>query len=158
MRLRRMMAAAAILAVAATAVMAAADSTGWKNGERAKKFAQMLGLTADQQERLKALRPEMQAIRKEERDRMQVIMDKSKVELLKPSPDRVVLYGYAREMGALRTEMAQKEADHLLKVKAVLSPEQFAKLLNRPPREFHGGPPGAEGHGPEGNGPRGDGE
>lgn len=95
---------------------------------------QDLGLTKDQQVKMKSLHADMVNVRKERGSQMRAIMDKSKAELLKDSPSKALLYGLAKEMGEIRTEMAKNEVDHLLKVKSILSPEQFKKLLNKPPR------------------------
>jgi Spy/CpxP family protein refolding chaperone len=64
-------------------------------------------------------------------EKMKALRDKSKEELIKPSPSKDALYAFAKESGELRQSMAEKEADHLLKVKTVLTPEQFTKLLSK---------------------------
>ena len=80
----------------------------------------------------------------------------AKEELLKPAPNKAVLYGYAKEMGGLHKAMAEQMADHMLKVKTILTKDQFSKLLSNemhPPgmREMHTGPHDA----PHGQGPGG---
>jgi len=97
-----------------------------------QRMARDLGLTKDQQEKIKKLHGDMKNARKDHGNQMKAIMDKSKTELLKNSPSKVVLYGLAKEMGDLRAEMAKFEVDHLLLLKAVLTPEQFHKLLSKP--------------------------
>ena len=128
-----------VLFFATLTVFAESDTSSAKDTLRFKAMeqhmVQELGLNKDQQVKMKSLHADMKNIRKEHGDRMKVIMDKSKNELLKDSPSRAVLYGLAKEMGDLRTAMAKKEADHLLKLKTILTPEQFKKLLSKPPHE-----------------------
>jgi Spy/CpxP family protein refolding chaperone len=97
---------------------------------RGEKLAEKLGLSDQQKSQLKDLRKEMRDFRKSQMDKMNALLEKSKTELLKPAPSKDVLYGYAKEMGEQRRIMAEKEADHLLQVKIILTPEQFTKLLS----------------------------
>jgi Spy/CpxP family protein refolding chaperone len=92
-------------------------------------MAKELGLSTQQKSQLRELRKEMRDFHRSQMDKMRALRDKSKGELLAASPNKEILYGFAREMGELRRVMAEKEADHLLKVKAVLTPDQFEKLL-----------------------------
>jgi Spy/CpxP family protein refolding chaperone len=147
---------AVILCFAAGAAVAAApDSSQAKGNGAGDRIAKELGLSADQKAKLKDLREEMKGVRKEHMEKMKALLDKSKEELLKASPNKGVLYGYAKQSGDLRRIMAQKEADHLLKVKAILTPEQFKQLLSKDFRHGAGrGPTGPRDKGPHGNGPR----
>jgi len=110
---------------------AGADSGRVHGKEMGEKIAKELGLTADQKTRLKGLREEMRDARKNNFDKIKAMREKSREELLKASPDKSALYGYAREMGELHREMAEKETDHMLKVKGILTPDQFKKLLSK---------------------------
>jgi Spy/CpxP family protein refolding chaperone len=107
------------------------DSSCTKEGPRGERMAKELGLSVQQKAKLKELREEMKGIHKAHMEKMKSLLDKSKEELMKPVPSKDVLYANARQSGELRRVMAEKEADHLLKVKAVLTPEQFGKLLSR---------------------------
>jgi Spy/CpxP family protein refolding chaperone len=130
-------------------------SAGTKGPDHQKMFAQ-LNLNADQKGKMKVLRDEMKKLREANMEKMKALRDKSKEEMLKASPDKTVLYGFAKEMGDLHKEMAEQMADHMLKVKAVLTKEQFEKMLSH---EFvkemrgkmggPGGPGGKHGHGME---------
>lgn len=121
---------ALVVSLIAAAVSAPQDScrTEMAKGER---MAKELGLSTQQKAQLKELRGEMREAHKDQMDKMKALMEKSKEELLKPAPGKDILSGYAKEMGELHRVMAEKEADHLLKVKAVLTPDQFKKLLSR---------------------------
>ena len=132
----------AILFIGAlSSVFALPDTSAMQPPERGRsmalQLAKELGLTKDQQIKMKTLHIQMEALRKEQRDKIKAIIDKGKAELLKDSPAKTVLYGLARDMGNLRQEMAEKEADNLLKLKSILTYEQFKKILDRPPREPH---------------------
>jgi Spy/CpxP family protein refolding chaperone len=96
-----------------------------------KGWAEELNLTADQKEKLKALREEMKPARKEMMGDMKSIREKAKTELLKSNPNKGALADLARQTGDAHKKMADKEQEHLLKVKAVLKPEQFEKILTR---------------------------
>jgi Spy/CpxP family protein refolding chaperone len=120
--------------------MAARDSS------RQKWWAQ-LNLTADQKAKLKTLRAEMKDFRKANFEKMKSLLDKNKAELLKAAPNRSVLFGYAKEMGDLHETMSEHMADHMLKMKSILTKEQFEKLLSR---DMFRGPQGRGHHAPEG--------
>lgn len=145
------------LVLSATAAFCSPDSTkaAPMDSSHQKWWAQ-LNLTDDQKAKLKTLRQEMRESRKANFDKMKALLDKSKEELLKPAPTKAALYGYAKEMGDLHKAMAERMADHMLKVKTILTKDQFAKLLSKemhPPgmREMHKGPNDA----PHGQGPHG---
>jgi Spy/CpxP family protein refolding chaperone len=106
------------------------SSVSMKDSLHQKWFAQ-LNLTGDQKAKMKALREEMRSLRKANREKMKALLDKSKEELLKAAPNKTVLYGIAKEMGDLHKAMSEHMADHLLKVKAILSKEQFEKMLSK---------------------------
>lgn len=90
-----------------------------------------LDLTTDQKEQLKKLHEEMMVVRQKHFEQIKQVREKIKTELLKPDASQNVLYGYAGEMGELHKQMGKDHGDHLLKVKKVLSPEQFAKLVEK---------------------------
>ncbi|HAJ79058.1 MAG TPA: hypothetical protein DCO75_04740 [Fibrobacteres bacterium] len=123
------------------------DSTS-KNREVENRIALELGLTADQNTKLKTLHSEIKIAHKEHIEKIKALREKSREELLKAKPDKTILYGFAGEIGALQKIMAEKEADHLLKIKAILTPEQFDKLLSRNFTKKVGPPPQDE-HGPD---------
>jgi Spy/CpxP family protein refolding chaperone len=134
------------LLLSATAAFCSPDSTkaAPRDSSHQKWWAQ-LNLTDDQQAKLKTLRQEMRESRKANFEKMKALLDKSKEELLKPSASKAVLNGYAKEMGELHRALAEQMADHMLKVKTILTKDQFAKLLGnemRPPmmREMRKGP------------------
>jgi Spy/CpxP family protein refolding chaperone len=144
---------AIVVGMTLTVFAAPRDTCGAETG-KGERMAKELGLSAQQKSQLKELRGEMRDFRKGQMDKMKALLDKSKEELLKSSPSREVLYGYAREMGELRRAMAEKEADHLLKAKAVLTPDQFAKLLSMDFRQGKGHGPGNSPHDKGGHGGR----
>jgi Spy/CpxP family protein refolding chaperone len=90
-------------------------------------------------------------------EQMKSLREKSKAELLKQNPSKKVLDEYASQFGELNKQFAQKRADHMLKIKAILTPEQFTKLLSREDNGPGGlgGPRGKrwkDGKGPAGQG------
>ena len=121
-----------------------ADSGKGKGMER--MFAD-LKLTPDQKTKLKALHEQQKDSHKQFFDQMKALREKTKTELLKPQPSKQVLDGYAAQFGDLHKQLAQKRTEHLLQVKAILTPDQFSKLLSHEPK----GPGFGEG---KGRGPR----
>ena len=95
-----------------------------------QKMIKELNLTQDQKTKLKALRMQMKESRQQIFNQMKGVRNKIKEELLKDKPSKTVLDGYASQLGELSKQIAQKLADHLLQVKAILTPEQFTKLVN----------------------------
>jgi Spy/CpxP family protein refolding chaperone len=112
-------------------------------GKHHEKMMQELKLTADQNTKLKELHKQHRDAMKPFFEKMKGIRDKVKTELLKPQPSNQILDGYAVELGDLHKQMAQKRNEHLLQIKAILSADQFSKLVNR---ECMG--PGMKGDGP----------
>lgn len=88
-------------------------------------------LTAEQQEKLKALHGEMQETRKAHIDEVMVVRKKIADELLKDAPSTETLNSYAKELGELHAKMTQERYAHLLKVKQILTAEQFKTMLSR---------------------------
>ncbi len=136
------------LIVGASPARCASDSASFSRDSTRHRLWAQLNLTEDQKAKLKGMRGEMREFRKQNLEKMKVVLDKSKEELLKASPSKAVLYGYAKEMGELHRAMAEHMANHMLTIKSVLTKDQFAKLLSN---EFH--PPMGEGH--SGRGPHG---
>jgi Spy/CpxP family protein refolding chaperone len=106
--------------------------------QRMHRMFDDLKLTDEQQARLKALRDEMMTIRKQHIEAVKGVRDKMKAELLKPSPSQKMLDRYAGELGELHKKMTKDRTDHLLKVKKVLTPEQFSKLVEKEERTDRG--------------------
>ena len=101
-----------------------------------------LNLSEKQQADLQTLHKEMQALRQKHMESVKAVRGKMKAELLKPDASQNVLYGYAGELGELHKQMSKDRSDHLLKVKKVLTPEQFSKLVEREERMGPDGQPG----------------
>ncbi len=129
------------LIAGASPALCASDSASLSRDSTRHRLWAQLNLTEDQKAKLKGMRSEMREFRKQNFEKMKALLDKSKEELLKPSPSKTVLYGYAKEMGELHKAMSEHMANHMLTIKSVLTKEQFAKLLSN---EFH--PPMGGGH------------
>jgi Spy/CpxP family protein refolding chaperone len=110
--------------------VSADNDTSYAQGKMWQKMAKNLGLTPDQQAKLKDLRADMGKQNKITRDKIKTLREKEKEELLIPNPSQQALYGYAKEINDLQGAMAEKRLEHLLKVKEVLAPDQFKKLLS----------------------------
>jgi|GEM_PF-1583707 len=127
----------ATLALVACAIGTAAKS-GCSQGDRAMDSSaqrchygiwEELDLTAAQKEKLKALRVDDCAVRDRNMEAIRTVREKIRNELLKSDPSESVLYGYSAELGELHKQISKSQNDHFLKVKQILTPEQFSKLL-----------------------------
>ncbi|MBN1575584.1 MAG: Spy/CpxP family protein refolding chaperone [Chitinispirillaceae bacterium] len=90
-----------------------------------------LNLTEEQKGKLKTLHEEMQPVREKHMEAVKTVREKIKAELLKTDPSQNTLYGYAGELGELHKQMSKDQGDHFLKIKKVLTPEQFAQLVEK---------------------------
>jgi Spy/CpxP family protein refolding chaperone len=96
-------------------------------------------LTAEQQEKLKALHSEMQETRKAHKDEVMAVRKKIADELLKDTPSTETLDNYSKELGDLHAKMTRERYTHLLKVKQILTAEQFKTMLSREDVDGPGG-------------------
>ncbi|MBN1127377.1 MAG: Spy/CpxP family protein refolding chaperone [Chitinispirillaceae bacterium] len=117
------------LVLSPLAVSALPDDS--RMGKGHEKMMADLKLTGDQKTKLKELHQQHLQEMKPFRDKMKGVRDKVKAELVKPAPSKPALDGYAVELGDLHKQMAIKRNEHLLQVKALLTPEQFSKLVDR---------------------------
>ena len=108
-----------------------------------QKMISDLKLTPDQQAKLQAQHRQMREEGKLIFAQMKGIRDKEKTELLKDKPSIAALDDYATQLAELHKQLIQKRHEHLLQAKAILTPEQFSKLVNHEPK----------GPGPEGDWP-----
>jgi Spy/CpxP family protein refolding chaperone len=90
-----------------------------------------LQLNADQQSKLLTIHNESQAIRKAQMDEESTVRGKIKEELAKSNPSKTVLSGFANELGNLHEKQIQSHIDHMLQLKAILTPEQFQKVIDK---------------------------
>jgi Spy/CpxP family protein refolding chaperone len=117
------------------------------DANRQRPFQKMINdlkLTPDQQAKLKAQHKQMREDGKQLFEQMKSIREKVKAELLKDKPSKIALDDYATQLAGLHKQLIQKRHEHLLQAKAILTPEQFAKLVNH---EWQG-PGGPEGERP----------
>lgn len=90
-----------------------------------------LNLTEEQKTKLQELRIEHKPAMVKIKETMKLIKQKSKVELLKDKPDKTLLKKYSQEIADQHRIMAESMTDHLLKVKKILTKEQFEKMLSK---------------------------
>ena len=140
---------ACLIAGIAGVVFVHADTdTSWAKGKQMwQKMSEKLALTPDQQAKLKDLRTDLRKQTKDSWEKIKTIRGKEKDELLVPNPSQQALYGYAKEINDLQGAMAEKKLEHLLKVKEVLTQDQFKKLLSMMSHQRKGHEPKHGGHG-----------
>jgi len=119
--------------VAAPAMVSAQGHGGGGPGGEGKErhFRAELNLTDDQKAKLKELHKQIQQVREDHMNQLKALRDKTRDELLKSNPSQSVLNDLARQMGDLERTFTEKRTDHLLKVKAIFTPEQFSKMMER---------------------------
>jgi Spy/CpxP family protein refolding chaperone len=133
---------AALLTAALLPCAGFADGKKGPREHSGKKMFAELGITAEQEAKLKEIHAAAAPAKKLLQSQIEVVHQKIKVELQKEKPSKSALNKYAAEMGNLHKQMNQAAIDRRLKVKAVLTPEQFGKLSER---GFIGGPAGPDG-------------
>ncbi|MBD3241096.1 MAG: periplasmic heavy metal sensor [Chitinivibrionales bacterium] len=90
-----------------------------------------LDLSAEQRAQLRTLLDEQRDSYRELKGRMRQVRTAMKTELARDRPDEEALAKTARESGKLAEEMVTRRIAYLLKVKKVLTAEQFDELLER---------------------------
>ena len=115
-----------IIAMVATPLIAQPEDP--EHCGKHKEFMQKLNLTDEQHTKIKLLKLDMQKEHVLHFDEVRKIRNKIKEELLKEKPSQGTLNGYAKELGKLHGKLSEKRMAHLLKVKEVLSKEQFEKI------------------------------
>jgi Spy/CpxP family protein refolding chaperone len=116
------------LALSPLAAAAQPDSTHMAKCR--DKMMTDLKLNADQKAKIKELHKQHRESMKPFFEKMKGIREQIRTELLKPQPSKQALDGFAAKLGDLHKQMAQKRNDHLLQFKAILTPDQFSKLVN----------------------------
>lgn len=103
---------------------------GKGNGEgRGAKMAQELNLTQEQQDQLKALKTESKDSHKSDREAFKAKKSELNDLLKASSVDKRAIDSKIKEISALTEKKMQNRVEHLLKVKEILTPEQFEKFL-----------------------------
>lgn len=119
------------------------------------KMAEKLGLSAEQQAKLKELKEN----RKEDRD----LQEKARAATMKQFDlmkaekiDEAAVMAAIDEVFELRKKMAKEQVKRIIAVKSILTPEQIKKAHEemRARREAHPRRNGQRGEGPRGRGPR----
>lgn len=110
---------------------AAFAQKGPDNGSPAGEcFWKDMKLTTQQQEKLKTLHDQMQETRKKHKNEVKTFRKKISDELLKDTPSTADLDTYSKELGDIHVRMTQERYNHLLKVKQVLTAEQFKMMIS----------------------------
>ena len=120
-----------LLAVALFPCSGFADGKKGTREHPGKKMFAELGVTSEQEAQLKEIHAAAAPAKKLRQQQLEVVRQKIKVELQKEKPSRSALNKYAAEAGNLHKQMNLASIDRLLKIKAVLTPEQFNKLSER---------------------------
>ncbi|MCX5680502.1 MAG: periplasmic heavy metal sensor [Candidatus Omnitrophica bacterium] len=101
-----------------------------KKEEMRKEMKMELGLTAEQSKQLEAGREAHRTEVKALREAMNAKKDELKTAIAKPGATRAQVEPIVNELKAIEAQMTDKRIDGIFAVKAVLTPEQFAKLEN----------------------------
>jgi Spy/CpxP family protein refolding chaperone len=107
------------------------DDREKKHGEMFDKMTKELGLTADQQAKLKANKEANRAKMQSLREAMKVNRAKFKDAVKQPGATRASVEPIVAEMKALQGQMADQMVDGIFAAKEVLTPEQFEKMQNK---------------------------
>ncbi len=88
-----------------------------------------LGLSQAQQDQLKQQRKEMREKMKAGFEAAKALRHKMKDEFLKAKPDQTALEGYADQIAQQHKQMIKNSISNIMKIKQILTPEQFKKFL-----------------------------
>lgn len=102
------------------------------SGGMREKMTQ-LELTPEQETKLRELHRQNAPARREQNRKINEVREKINAELIKDKPSIRVLDDYAAQMGNLHRQMNVFSIDHMLKVKAILTPEQFKMFTEMAP-------------------------
>ncbi len=97
-----------------------------------EKIEKELGLSPEQKTQMEAIRTEFEGKQKAARTELKTKKDALKNLLDSEKPDRAKVDTLAAEINTLEGATMRTHIDHLFKVRAILTPEQFKKL-----EEFH---------------------
>ncbi|MEI8012065.1 MAG: Spy/CpxP family protein refolding chaperone [Candidatus Omnitrophota bacterium] len=107
----------------------------WKQEEKS------LGLSAEQRTQMKALREEFKVKQDALRAQIKSRKEALRQELNGANPDRVKAEGIVKETSIFEQQAAMQHVDHILKIRSILTPEQFQKL-----HQLHEKKMGQKGH------------
>ena len=130
-----------LLAVALAPVSGSADDNRGQREHPGRRLWRELNLTPEQEVKFREINSRHAPVRRDNARMIESLREKINQELLRDKPSRSTLIQYAGQMGELQKKMNIASIDHLLNVKAVLTPEQFRKFTNRVPM----GNPGSAG-------------
>jgi Spy/CpxP family protein refolding chaperone len=145
----RMLLCAALLIAALLPAIAIGEAAADENRERsARKMWGELNLSADQEAKFKEINSRYAPARRDHSQRIEELREKINSELLRDKPSRSLLVQYAGQIGEIQKRMSLASVDHLLSVKAVLTPEQFKKFTSMVSQTGgrRGGPDGGRGN------------
>jgi len=105
-------------------------------GKKMHKVMEELGLTQEQKDQLKEMKIGNREAAKQLREKIKTKRGEMKAELTKPQSDRNKLDSIIEEIGELKKETMRSRIDSVLRMKMVLTPEQY-KLLNEKTQKKH---------------------
>ncbi len=120
-----------VIALFASQSLAAWGRSGKGRADRpelAALLAKKLDLTQDQIEQIKAGEQEQQKLMAAGGQKIKELGERLKDELAKDSPDKNKVHDLIRQIGTQMTELRIARTDSLLKLKALLTPEQREKF------------------------------
>ena len=123
-------------AVEAKAVEAKAEECKAYEKEKGD-FAKELGLTPEQQELLKKHREETKEAKKQLYQEMKANKTALHDELKKPAPDKAAIQSVVAGMKELEGKQIDSRVESFLKMKEILTPEQFAKMMEMGEKRHH---------------------
>ncbi len=104
-------------------------------------LAKELGLKPEQQEQMKQFRAAQEAKNKPLLEQLRAVRKELKLELEKPGVDRDKAYAIAGTINGLQGELLKNRINGILKMKEILTPEQYQKLQEirerKKPRGLH---------------------
>jgi len=117
------------LLIAATLYIPSSGGTGTQS--KGNGMWNDLQLTAEQRTQIAKLHTEREDSRDKNITEIKTVRQKIRDELVKSNPSRTLLADYANELGKLHSEQMLQSIDRIIELKAILTPEQTQKLIDR---------------------------
>ena len=90
-----------------------------------------MGLTSEQQEKIKALRSKQREKTKGIREKLQTKMKDLKEELERSEINKRSAYKTVAEISVLRKDLLEERVNSVIQMRKILTPEQFQKLQDK---------------------------
>ncbi|MFC1621254.1 Spy/CpxP family protein refolding chaperone [Candidatus Omnitrophota bacterium] len=102
-----------------------------RGGKKMGKFVKELGLTPEQEEKIKTLKTEQRETKKQLAEEIKSKKAELGEELEKPTTDRAKIDSIVKELGTLMEDKLEQRVECVLSMREVFTPEQYEKFKEK---------------------------